>query len=97
MTSSGVDMSRSIEGTIMIPNAVSNADSRNVSSIVVCTAWNTPLLSCAPYRWEIITLAPVESPMKKPMKVLMTGPVEPTAARASFPTKLPTTMLSTVL
>ena len=45
-----------------------------------------------------MTVAPEESPTKKPTSRLINVPVEPpTAARASFPTKFPTITASVVL
>ena len=44
-----------------------------------------------------MTLAPMDVPLKNMTMVLMMLVVEPTAARASVPTKFPTTRLSTVL
>ena len=45
----------------------------------------------------ITTEAPTEKPSKKKTAMLVIMEVEPTAARASLPTKFPTTIISTVL
>ena len=90
-------MKRSIGSTIRRPPAVARALSRKVTAMVVWTALRSAASSWAPYRWEIITEAPVARPVQKPTTVLMIEPVEPTAACASLETKLPTTRVSTVL
>ena len=52
----------------------------------------------APKYCEIITVAPVDTPVKKPTTRLMICPAEPpTLDSASFPTNCPTMTESTVL
>ena len=79
------------------PSPVAMRLTMNVSATVVWTALLRPSRSCAPYRWEITTDAPVARPAQKPTIVLIIGPVEPTAAWACCPTNRPTTSVSTVL
>ena len=67
------------------------------SAIEVCTALDTFLASPAPKNWEMITVAPEETPTKNPTNRLIRLPVVPTAANAWVPTYWPTTMVSTVL
>ena len=54
-------------------------------------------MSFAPKYCEITTLAPIVKPIARPINVITIGIVDVTAPNASAPTKLPTTMLSTVL
>ncbi len=90
-------MNRSMKGMIMSPMPVASRLTIKVMAMVVWTALLSPSRSCAPYRWEIMTDAPVARPAQKPTMVLIMEPVEPTAACASWPTNWPTTTVSTVL
>ena len=54
-------------------------------------------VSRAPNLLAMTTLAPVEKPLKKNTMMFTIMVVEPTAASAWVPTKLPTTTESTVL
>ena len=83
-TSSGVFMSCSITGASKMPSTVKIAPSTRVIPTVVWTARSTPSSSRAPKRWEMMTPAPTDRPMKKPTSILMMELVEPTAARASL-------------
>ena len=63
----------------------------------VCTAVCAPSLSLAPRNWDTTTPAPTAMPWLNPMSRKMGEPLEPPAASALLPTKLPTMMLSAVL
>ncbi len=63
----------------------------------VCTAVCAPSLSLAPRNWDTTTPAPTAMPWLNPMSRKMGEPLEPTAASALLPTKLPTMMESAVL
>ena len=93
----GVFIHSSICGVISTPMTVNTRARTRVMTMVVCTALCTPSRSRAPNIRAMMTVAPVDRPVKNPMRVLMMLPVEPTAASASLPTKLPTTTESTVL
>lgn len=68
------------------------------NAYAVCTALSKFLESFAPKYCATTTDAPAESPVKKPMtKLDRTEADPPTLASASFPTKRPTMMASTVL
>ena len=68
------------------------------SAIAVCTASRTSHIRPPPKNWEIVTVAPVDTPTKNPTKILITmADAPPTSASASFPTNWPTTTASTVL
>ena len=63
----------------------------------VCTAIWASSRSLAPRYWATTTPAPTATPWLKPMSRKMGEPLEPTAARALLPRKLPTMMESAVL
>ena len=67
------------------------------SAIEVWTDFEMFSRSFAPKNCETMTVAPEETPTKKPTSRLMTVPVVPTAASACLPTYWPTTTVSTVL
>ena len=67
------------------------------SATEVCTVSETDLSSFAPWYLATRTLVPMDSPIKRLTRRLMSEPVEPTAARAVFPVNLPTTITSAVL
>ena len=81
-----------------MPITINKSPPTKAKAMEVCTARRTRCASCAPKNWEIITVAPEESPPKKPTSRLMMVAVEPpTAARACFPAILPTMTASAVL
>ena len=67
------------------------------NSTAVCMADLSAALSFEPKLCEMMTCAPVASPLKNPMTPKTSWPVEPTAARASRPRKRPTMRQSVVL
>jgi len=78
-------------------NTVNSTHKQKVAAMVVSTArWSRPW-SLAPKHFPMITVAPMENPLKKKTDMLVIMVVELTAARAWVPTKFPTTMESTVL
>ena len=85
-------------GTKRTPTTVSAAPVARDSAAVVWTTRERVSRFPAPYCWAMTTVAPEETPTKKPRIRLMTEAVAPpTAPRAFMPTKLPTTRASTVL
>ena len=90
-------ISLSIGRTSKSPSAVNTAQSMKVTVMVVSMAMCSRSWSRAPKCWAITTPAPTEKPLKKNTSMFTIIVVAPTAARASLPTKLPTTTLSTVL
>ena len=90
-------MKRSMGRTLKIPSAVITTLSTKVAAMAVSTAVCSFSISRAPKRWAMTTPAPMEKPLKKKTSMLTISVVEPMAARACLPTKLPTTMESTVL
>lgn len=98
MVSSGVPIRRSIKGAEARPSTVISAPQRAERTKAVCTALERSSCSLAPKYWAMITAAPEDRPVKKPMSRFRIWDEEPpTAARASLPTKRPTIMASTVL
>ena len=63
---------------------------------IVSMARFTMFKSFAPKYCEIIMVKPIEKPIISEIKVKIIGADAPTAARASFPRKLPTIILSTM-
>ena len=92
-----VRINSSRNGVMFHPSTMNTRLKRNVPTRDVCTALRRLGTSWAPKYWEMITLAPVLSPMKNPTRVLMAGVTVVTPPRAAPPTKLPTTTLSTAL
>ena len=90
-------MNLSIGRTPSTPIPVKSAQKMKVMAMVVSTARCRFSMSRAPKYWPITTQAPTEKPLKKKTSMLTIIVVEPTAASACVPTKLPTTMESTVL
>ena len=82
--------------TTLSETATNNPQTRP-TIILVCTAVDSLFFSPAPIKCATTTLAPTESPINNPSMRFIREPVEPTAANASFPAKLPTTMTSAAL
>ena len=80
-----------------MPRPVMSRPRVRARAMPVCRARLMPSRSEAPQYWDMITVAPEETPRKKPLIRLRMGPDAPTAARAAVPTKRPTMMVSTVL
>ncbi len=97
MASSVVPMARRAQGVRIKPATMKNAPTITPSSMVVWTLLCTSSHFRAPNCWAMITTAPADTPVKMPTVRLTITPVEPTAARATLPTKRPTTRVSTVL
>ena len=98
MVSAGVSMSRRSRGAVAIPRTVMIPPHTAARIIAVCTERETSSSSLAPINWAMITVAPEDTPVKKPMiRFRIWAEEPPTAARASVPTKRPTIMVSTVL
>ena len=65
--------------------------------IAVCTVSDKSLSFFAPKYLATKTLAPIESPIKKLVRRLISAVLEPTAASALSPANLPTTIISAAL
>lgn len=90
-------MKRSMKSVPARKNTVNSRHRAKVAPMVVSTARCSSLWSFAPKYLPMITVAPMENPLKKKTDILVIMVVELTAARAWVPTKFPTTMESTVL
>ena len=86
-----------MKGTRKNPANVKKMPNRIVTAMVVSTVLWSSFIFRAPRYWPITTPPPMENPLKKKIMMLTIMVVELMAARASLPTKLPTTMESTVL
>ena len=95
--SGGVFMKRTRAGLMRTPRTDITMLKRAVASTAVWMVFRTSASFFAPKYWEIITDAPVEKPTKRLTSIMVAGRLAVTAPRASGPTKLPTTTLSTVL
>ena len=96
--SSGVPMATRSGSENASPSIIIAMPPTMDSMMAVWMDFETISSSCAPKYWEIITVAPDERPVKKPMRRLIAVPVPPpTAASACFPRYWPTTIASTVL
>ena len=98
MVSAGVPMMCKSPGAAAMPSTVMIPPQTAARIMAVCTERETSSSSLAPMNWAIITVAPEDTPVKKPMiRFRIWAEEPPTAARASVPTKRPTIMVSTVL
>ena len=98
MVSAGVSMTRKSQGAVAIPRTVMIPPQTAAKIMAVWTARDTSSSSLAPMNWAMITVAPEDTPVKKPIiRFRIWAEEPPTAARASVPTKRPTIMVSTVL
>ena len=81
----------------MIPIKVSMIPLMKPRAIDVCTAMLV-FSSCLPPKYlATMTLAPMESPMKRFVTRFISAELEPTAASAVSPTNFPTTTMSAAL
>ena len=69
----------------------------SASVMEVCTVSDISSLRPAAKNLAASTFAPSEIPIKRLVKTLISAVVEPTAASASLPLNLPTTIMSTAL
>ena len=76
----------------IIISPITPRDMRAVETVIFISS-----ILPAPKNWEITTVQPMDSPAAMATDKKTTGKDEPTAARASSPTKRPTTMESTML
>ena len=77
-----IDMASPAQNSVMYP---------------VSTVERTFSLSFAPKYWATSTVVPIVRPVTREIMRNITGKAMPTAASAVVPTKLPTTMLSTMV
>ena len=68
-----------------------------VKVIALATALRRPLSSFAPNLCDTNTANPLVNPVANPLTKNTIDPVDPTAAKASTPTNLPTIIVSTIL
>ena len=96
--SAGVSIQFSSVGAQTRPSTVMIAPPRIASIRPVCTASDTPFSSLQPKYCETMTVAPDDTPTKKPrIRLNICADDPPTAATAAEPTNWPTTTVSTVL
>ena len=84
--SAGVSSTRIIGGVISGPTTIMTTEDKKVAVIVVPTVEERWSLSFAPKYWEVITVAPMEIPIKSTSSRFRIGVLAPIAARAPSPT-----------
>ncbi len=96
-TSSGTDM-RERKGRAMIcPRRARKIPPPMLRTMALPTVWRISLPFFCPMKRAIVTFAPTEIPMKRLIRMPMTGVLLPTAAIAYLLAKRPTIMMSVAL
>ena len=97
MISSGVLISFKIKGVKQTPKIEIRAPAIKPKAKSVCIAFLIPSMFFIPKFLEIITPAPIATPLMKLTSIKIRGPEEETEAKALGPKVLPTIRESTVL
>ncbi len=96
-TSEGAPILTSRGRVKSMPMPISTKPEIRLMVTAVCTLSRVPCSSRLPSVCPTVTLAPMESPIKRLTRRFVSELVDPTAARDSFPAKRPTTITSAAL